>query len=181
MACTPKQMTAAIIRNLPSKTGKSIVQWIELLNDTSIQDKKEAIAYLKSQGLGHIQAQTVYSQKAGGLDYHKLSADDLFKETAEMELYKYLYAKITALNPDIRVEPCKTYIPFYRKNQFAIVAPAGKQQIKLGLTLPKEYQHPNFDEADSFGTKRVTKKVKLSNKEEVNNIIEAIKLAYELN
>ncbi len=174
-------MSAAIIRNLPSKTGKSLPEWIQILADSGLTGRTESIALLKSKGLGYIQAQTIFTHQCGRVDYENLQADDLFTDPTGMELYQYLQDKITSLNGDVRIEPCKTYIPFYRKNQFAIVAPAGKGQLKLGLALPKNYQHPKLETAGSFGTTRVTRKTKLGSKEDINGVFEAIQRAYIYN
>ena len=53
MALGPKQMGEAIIRNLKEKTGKTLEQWIELIEQETLQDKKEIIAFLKTEnGIG---------------------------------------------------------------------------------------------------------------------------------
>jgi len=166
MACTPKQMAAAIIRNLP------------LLQQSGVSSKKEAISFLKSEGLGHIQAQTVYSHSFDKTDYDKLSPEGLFTNPENLELYRYLEHKITTLHDDVRVEPCKTYIPFYRKNQFAIVAPAGTEHLKLGLVLPESYSDAELRVAHSFGTERVNRKINLRSKDDVDAIYPVIEVAY---
>lgn len=60
MGLSPEEMDAAIIRNLPEKTGKSMNEWLEVLQESSLTEKKELKAHLKDvHGVGHFQAQTI--------------------------------------------------------------------------------------------------------------------------
>lgn len=63
MALNPNQMSDAIIRNLKEKTGKSLEEWLNELNESELQEKNEVIEFLKKEkGLGHFQAQEVYKK-----------------------------------------------------------------------------------------------------------------------
>lgn len=60
MGLSPQEMDAAIIRNLSDKTGKSLSEWLEVLEASGITEKRELKALLKdSHGVGHFQAQTI--------------------------------------------------------------------------------------------------------------------------
>ncbi len=53
-------MENAIIRNLPSKTGKSLEEWIRLLSGSGLTEKRDMKQYLKDEhGVGHFQSQTI--------------------------------------------------------------------------------------------------------------------------
>jgi len=53
-------MEAAIIKNLPEKTGKSLEEWFDVLSASKLTDKKALKACLKeTHGVGHFQAQTI--------------------------------------------------------------------------------------------------------------------------
>jgi len=57
---TPEEMEAAIIRNLPEKTGKSLEEWFVVLRASSLSEKRELKEELKKvNGVGHFQAQTI--------------------------------------------------------------------------------------------------------------------------
>ena len=63
MGLSPQQMNDAIIQNLKLKTGRTLEEWIDIVEKSSTSEKKEIIASLKEEyGLGHFQAQTVYKQ-----------------------------------------------------------------------------------------------------------------------
>lgn len=63
MALNPKEMSEAIIRNMKEKTGKSLEEWIGVVKESKLQEKKEIIDFLKTEkGLGHFQALEVFKQ-----------------------------------------------------------------------------------------------------------------------
>ncbi len=60
MALSPSEMHDAIIKNLPEKTGKSISQWLEIVNELKGFTNKEILNKLKVEyKIGHFQAQTI--------------------------------------------------------------------------------------------------------------------------
>ena len=60
MGLSPQEMENAIVKNLSEKTGKSIDEWLRLLLEENLLDKKEMKAYLKEKHkVGHFQAQTI--------------------------------------------------------------------------------------------------------------------------
>ncbi len=60
MGLSPQEMDAAIVRNLPAKTGKSLDEWLKVLDESGLTAKKELKAHLKeTHGVGHFQAQII--------------------------------------------------------------------------------------------------------------------------
>ena len=56
----PEEMEAAMIRNFPEKTGKSLEEWCEVLKDSGLTEKHDMKNHLKEDhGVGHFQAQTI--------------------------------------------------------------------------------------------------------------------------
>ena len=56
----PEEMEAAMIRNLPEKTGKSLKEWCAVLKDSGLTEKRDMKKHLKEDhGVGHFQAQTI--------------------------------------------------------------------------------------------------------------------------
>ena len=61
-----EDMHEAIKKNLKEKTGKTLPEWVSLLKKKGPKDKKDKMAWLKSeQGLGHIQAKIVIKEAEG--------------------------------------------------------------------------------------------------------------------
>ena len=60
MGISPKEMEDAIIKNLRDKTGKSLNEWLKVLSEENLSNKKEMKSCLKGKyNLGHFQAQTI--------------------------------------------------------------------------------------------------------------------------
>ena len=60
MGLSPKEMEDAIIKNLQDKTGKSINEWLKVLSEENLSNKKEMKLCLKEKyKIGHFQAQTI--------------------------------------------------------------------------------------------------------------------------
>ena len=56
----PEEMELAIVRNLASKTGRSIEEWFAVLKDSGLSEKRDMKKYLKEKNnVGHFQAQTI--------------------------------------------------------------------------------------------------------------------------
>ena len=63
MALTPQQMSEAIIRNLKEKTEKTLEEWLEIISETELKEKKEVTQFLKiEKNLGHFQAQVIFTE-----------------------------------------------------------------------------------------------------------------------
>lgn len=158
MALGPKAMGEAILRNLKAKTGKELSEWLQIVEKSGLTDKKPVIAFLKNEyGLGHFQAQKVFEQFTGKDMYKNRDSfiKELFKSAQLMERYEQLERVIRQLGEDVKVEPCKTYIPFYRNKQFAIVTVSALGQVMLGLNLPAGFEHKGFTPSKTPASERI--------------------------
>lgn len=143
MARGPQDMMRAVVANLPEKTGKTLEQWVAILRKSGPAERKEQVAWLKSaHGLGHVTAQVIVANAAGEGDAYENTqkfVDDLFgKGDAPLrKIYDRLVEAVKAL-PGTEIKPCKTYVPFSHRVQFARVKPAGKTHVEVLLALDKE-------------------------------------------
>ena len=184
MALGPKEMSEAIIRNLKQKTGKTLKQWIALIQANNLHEKREIVTFLKSEGLGHIQAQTIFARFQGSDPYMNPStfADSIFDTQESKELYEFTRTQILDLAGDIRIQPCKTYIPFYRKNQFAILSKNKSGGTLLGLNLPENHPHKKFTNKSRKGSARITYQTVIESKSDLDTeVMTALKWAYQNN
>lgn len=185
MACGPKQMGEAILRNLKSKTGKSLEEWISVVDKSGLSEKKSTMAFLKKEhGLGHFQAQKVFEVFADIKPYENTAAfaETLFDRPILKELYQNIRQQLLSLGDDVKEQPCKTYIPFYRKNQFALLQPKGDQQITIGLNLPTSASVSGFEQKNVAGSERINHYKIISEKEVLDtSTLAAIKIAYQNN
>ena len=176
-------MGDAIVRNLADKTGKSLDEWFEVVAPTGLTEKKAIAKFLKEErGLGHFQAQKVAERFVGEDAYRhpETFASDLFSEPGEYQLFEQLRDQLLAVGDDVRLQPCRTYQPFYRKTQFALLTKRG-DDIVLGLALPGVAINAPLENDQRLGSERITASVKVNHGELNGAVREWVKKAYELN
>jgi hypothetical protein len=143
-------MVAKWVAELPEKTGRSIEQWVKLLEKEGPGATKERIAWLKAEhsfGTNHA-AWIVGRAEKGNAGWEDGDPDAYLKAAAGYVEAMYAGPKAglrplhdrllqlgRALGADVRVCPCTTIVPLYRKNVFAQVKPTTRTRIDLGLSL----------------------------------------------
>ena len=139
MPLSPAQMGDAILRNLETKTGRSLEHWLDLLHQSGADGKAEAIAQLKSAGLGHFQAQKVYGASVGDDPYDDPGAlaEALFPGDLRQQ-YAAFAKTCHSLGDDVRQTQCRTYAGFSAATQFAIVAPSAGGGLRVGVALRQD-------------------------------------------
>jgi hypothetical protein len=136
-------MVAAVLGNLPKKTGKTLEQWIAIVNSSGPATRKERIEWLKKEHqLGHVTARMVVAE-AEGQPMDKVYGDTqalyeaMFSgpKAALRPLADELLKLAGKLGKDVKVSLRKTFVTLSRKRQFAVVKPATQTRIDLGLAL----------------------------------------------
>lgn len=135
------QATQTMIENLYKNTGKTLEEWIGIVNSRSFAKHGEMVKYLKdTHGMTHGFANLV-AHKAKGSDAASAGSSDelITKQYAGKEHFKPLYDKliseISTLGRDIEIAPKNTYVSLRRKKQFAILNPATKTRFEIGINL----------------------------------------------
>lgn len=133
--------TQTMIDNLHKNTGKSLDEWVYLVQSQGFGKHGEVMAFLKNEhGLTHGFANLI-AHKARGSDAG--SAEDpsalIAQQYAGKEhlrpIYDALLAHILALGNDVEIAPKNTYVSLRRKKQFALLNPATKTRFEVGLNL----------------------------------------------
>lgn len=180
MALSAAQMQEAVINNLPAKTGKTLDAWIRIAKGFNLSKNNDILKKLKSEyNLGHVQAQTIVWRLGAEKPYVETNGYEanIFKNT--FDLYAKLKSQIQAISNDITVKPCKTYIPFYRNNQFAILTEK-KGALVLGLNLKPEHFPELVTAAKLGGSDRINKMIVVHN-DNLSQLSKYIKEAYKNN
>jgi hypothetical protein len=133
---------------LPVKTGRTLLQWAELVNNLETKVRKDRIAYLKEKhGLGTNSASHIveYATDSHSWDgdpavYLKQAVkyvDGMFGSGKEelRPIFEKLTTAAKKLGKDVKVCPCKTIVPYYRNRVFGQAKPATKTRLELGLVL----------------------------------------------
>ena len=137
MALSPREMQAAIVRNLPERTGRTLEAWVRevrahgpTLADRSLRAARTA--WLKQHhGLGHIQAQVIaaHAEDAGGAyeDGDALLTTLFAPGSASHALFEQVVRLVRATDGSVEVVPCRTYVGLRAglpsARQFAVLKP----------------------------------------------------------
>ena len=124
--------------NLLKNTGKSVEAWAQIVKASGLEKHGDQMKLLKeTHRLGHGYANLICHTAKGTLDAPE---DDLltgqFKgKEALIPVYEALAAFAQSLGMDVEVSVKKTSVAFRRSKNFAVVTPASKSRLDLGLNL----------------------------------------------
>lgn len=124
--------------NLLKNTGKSVDQWADLVRKSGIAKHGDQMKLLKeTHGLGHGYANLICHTAKGSLDVPEddLLAGQYAGREALRPVYDALESHVRKLGKDVDISPKKTSVAFRRSKNFAVVTPASKTRIDLGLNL----------------------------------------------
>jgi predicted transport protein len=170
-----------MIDNMPEKTGKPLEEWLCILKQKSFDKHSEAVKYLKQEhGVTHGFANTIVLLSKSDND----APDDLVEmqykgKESLRPMYDKLIDKITKLGKDVKVVPKKGSVSLVRRIQFALIKPATKTRIDLGLKLKGKPTEGRLEDSGPFGT-MCTHRVQLTSPDQIDDELMAwIKEAYD--
>ena len=174
-----------MIENLKSNTGKTLEQWIGIVENENLEKHGEIIKYLKEKhGFTHGFANLVAHKSKGtdaGSAANKESLID--KQYQGKEHFKPLYDKlldeIQAFGGDIESAPKNSYVSLRRKKQFAVLKPATKSRFEIGINL-KGQEPEGILQAASSSNSMCSHQINLAGLIDMNGeVIAWIRRAYE--
>lgn len=126
-----------MIDNMPEKTGKPLQEWKKMLQAKKFAKHGEAVQFLKeSHGVTHGFANTIVAlSKEEVAAPEDLIAQQYWGKESSKPLYEKLIASVNKLRPEVNTIPKKGSVSLIRKKQFALIKPATKTRIDLGLKL----------------------------------------------
>lgn len=171
-------------QGLLEKTGKSLEHWVAVIKASQLEKHKAMIDFLKAEhGLTYGYANFV-AMKARKADAASHDADDLV--TAQYQgkenlqpIYAALITEIQKFGDDITQTPKKAAVSLIRKHQFALIKPATKKRIDLGLKLKGTAPEGRLEPSGPFGS-MCTHRIQLMAVQDVDaEVLGWIKAAYE--
>jgi len=165
----------------------SLEQWIETLRQDGPESEKEQREWLKSvHGITTNYAMWIVEEAAGkGPETYDpdalVEAQFAGRKAALRPIYEELLRLGFALGPDVKVCPCATIVPFYRKNVFAQVKPTTNTRIDLGFCLRGVAAQGRLAETGGEATgNRITHRIPLNSTHEIDDEVERwLKAAYD--
>jgi hypothetical protein len=183
------------IAGLKQKTGRTLDEWIQLVEGEGPASEEERRDWLKANhGLGTNAAWWIAERAAGrgiedgdGDAYLKAAAGYVAamfagKRAGLRPIYEELLKLGTSLGADVKVCPCKTMVPLYRRHVFAEIKPAAITRIDLGLALKDTSVSERLIETGGLAKKdRITHRIPLAAVADIDSEVGRwLKLAYDL-
>lgn len=156
MAKTSGEFEQEFIQTAKERTGKSLEEWLEVVNPEGFTKQMEILNWLKREHhLNHMQArfvagiylnngQVVFQNEGSLLENH-------FDRCEEMRpLFEFIAGRILKAFPDTRLIPKKTYLSFTAQREFAAINIKPKE-IRLGVDLGDEPFHEHLQKSKLSG------------------------------
>lgn len=138
---TPEQGIATQLANIEKRTGKTLAELSAIVRDSGLTKHGEIRDMLKTKlGMGHGDANTLthHVNKATAAPPPEggdvLDAIYTGPKAALRPIHDKLMSAIAKFG-EFEISPKKTYFSLRRKKQFAMIGPATKTQVEVGLNM----------------------------------------------
>jgi Domain of unknown function (DUF5655)/Domain of unknown function (DUF4287) len=187
MAPTPDEMLTAVSESLAARTGRSLAEWLVLVQASGIDPLDQAAVrrWLRTEhGVPQNSQWAIADAAARAAGWTRPSAADYVDaqyagaKAALRPIYEALAAAITGFGDDVTVEGRGTYTPFVRGRQFAAVVAATRDRVDVGLRFADPPDSPRLQPASGPG--QATHKLSLRTPADVDGeALGLLRLAYE--
>lgn len=179
------QAAQTMIDNLEKNTGKSLGQWIVIVQKENFKKHGEILKFLKTEhafthGFANLVAHKALKSDAGSAsDTDELVIKQYKGKEHFLPIYEKLSAEIKAFGTDVEFAPKNSYVSLRRKKQFAMLIPATKTRYEIGINL-KGHPADGILEIDTKTNGMCSHKIQLTEVSEVNDeVLNWLKTAYE--
>jgi hypothetical protein len=207
MPATKKQPTSATYDVHPSlgmyqssltalkqKTGRTMEEWVKLVQKSGPATEKERRAWLKAEhGLGMNYASWIAEHSVGKGDdgnpetYLRQAeefVDNMFSGAKKSlrPIFDALLKLARSMGADVKVCPCQTMVPLYRKHVFAQIKPTTRTRIDLGLALKDTKVPKRLIDTGGFAKKdRITHRIEITSMKDIDSEVKKwLTIAYEM-
>jgi hypothetical protein len=173
MATTPEQQAQAMIDNLPTKTGKSLDEWLKICGRSGLEKHGEIVKHLKADhgmthGFANLVAHKYREAASGGGADDPVAAQYAGAKAGLRPIYEALIKRVEAFGGDVEVSPKKTYVSLRRKKQFALIQPSTKTRVDVGINLKGAPVTDRLEASGSFNA-MVSHRVRLEQPGDVDD------------
>jgi hypothetical protein len=185
----------SMLAAMKEKTGRSLEEWLRLIEEQGPSGEKERAAWLKKEhGLGTNYAGWIAGRSAGkgeadgdAGEYLKHAQDYVDKMYAGPKehlraIYDEILAYAKTLGKDIGISPCQTVVPIYRNHVIAQVKPTTRTRIDLGLALRDTKTPKRLIDTGGFAKKdRITRRIEITRIDDFDDEAKRwMRVAYEM-
>lgn len=173
----------SMISNLQKKTGKSLAEWIEIINQQPLTRTSDKVKYLKSAyGLGHGYAGLIIFhakvEAAGKSDSPEELIEKQYQGKEQLKpIYDKLLSEVLKFGADLEIAPRNSYVSLRRNVQFAMLTPATKLRFDVALKLKNQEPDGILEALPRNGM--CTHRIKLNSIEDITGeVINWLQAAY---
>jgi len=138
---------------LPLKTGRTLEQWLKHIHAAGPPTERECRTWLKAACQMGANTAWWLAEKAfanplgpaentpeGYLALAPVYVEEMYagSKAALRPIHDELLRFSQSLGDEVRICPCQTIVPLYRRHVFAQIRPATSRRIELGLALDEE-------------------------------------------
>ena len=154
---SPEEMAQTMINNLPEKTGKTLAQWLVITRASGLEKHGQIVKMLKTDhGMTHGFANLVAAKSLETGEEIDLTAAQYAGAKANLKpIHDLIVTYVNTLGKDVEIAPKKTSVSLRRKKQFALITPATKTRIDLGLALKGEEAAGRLEKYNAMCSHRV--------------------------
>lgn len=184
------------MRDLAAKTGRSLEQWLRHIRAAGPPTEKECRVWLKDAY--HLGTNTAWwlAEKAFGnplglaedtpegyLALAPTYVEQMYagQKAALRPMHDELVKLARQLGDEVRICPCKTIVPLYRRHVFAQIKPATNKRLDLGFALGEEPYTARLRDTGGLAKKdRITHCAALNSLDDIDLQVKRwLKQAYE--
>ncbi|MCE9525500.1 MAG: DUF5655 domain-containing protein [Planctomycetales bacterium] len=185
------------IAELKEKTGKNLDEWVKFVRASGPSDLAARRIWLKDKHKLGTNSAWWIAERADVTASSLVDDDPQAYLAAAVKYVEEMYAGAkSGLKPlhdrlleiarvmgrDVRVCPCKTIVPIYRRHVIAQIFPAGRTRIDFGLALRDTPASGRLIETGGWEKKdRITHRIPITSLAEIDSEVERwLRFAYEL-
>jgi hypothetical protein len=183
------------IATLKEKSGRTLEEWLALVQSEGPPTEKERRDWLKSKfGLGTNSAWWIAEHAEGKGDEdtdpeaYLLAAEGWVEamfaggKAGLRPLYDRLLQMGLKLGKDVKACPCKTIVPLYRNHVFAQLKPSTRTRLDLGLSLGAAKATGRLIDTGGYAKKdRITHRIPIASVADIDDEVQScLKTAYDL-
>lgn len=178
------QAAQTMIDNLEKNTGKSLDQWVGIVQKEAFKKHGEIVKFLKTEhgfthGFANLVAHKALKSDAGSAsDTNELITKQYTGKEHFLPIYEKLSSEIKAFGSDVEFAPKNAYVSVKRKKQFAMLIPATKTRYEIGINL-KGHPAEGILEIDTKTNGMCSHKIHLTDQNDISSeVVNWIKTAY---
>ena len=157
MATSPEDQLKTMLKNLPEKTGKTLDAWKKLIEKSGHEKHGQIVKWLKTEhSVTHGFANLIASKAGETGEVLALIEAQYSGAKADLKpLHDAIVKYALSLGKDVELAPKKTSHSLRRKKQFALITPATKTRIDLGLALKGDEPAGRLEKYNAMCSHRV--------------------------